>query len=96
MRVGYAPEYLESGSKYADDYTEWSEWSTIMVTKTLANTPTLDLNGTFVSDDTIKYEPSPTPLFVGKFTYDGEEYLDKYRFILMNQNKKVIESSDWV
>ena len=98
MRIGYAPGF-PNGSSYAADYTEWSEWSTVMVSKVLTNTPILNLNGTFLSDDTIKYEPSTTPLFAGQFEYDGEEYLDKYRFILykkIGNKQQFLEQTDWI
>ena len=96
MRIGYAPEHLEIGSKYAEHYTEWSEWSTIMVTKTLANVPELTLKGTFDQDSAFVYEPSATPLFAGTFSYDGQEYLDKYRFVLLDEKNKMIEDSGWL
>jgi len=53
MRIGY----------YNDNNYDWSEWSTVMVSKALGFVPKLQLHGTFVNNNeqTIYYEPSATP-----------------------------------
>ena len=79
----------------------FSEWSTVMIIKAIAQPEVYIENaGTLKMDVTssIKTEASLTPLFVGDYIDNAsEEPLEKYKFDLYDENgETLIESSDWI
>lgn len=79
----------------------FSEWSTVMVIKAIAQPEVYIENAGTLRTDVIaskQTEASLTPLFVGDYIDNAsEEPLEKYRFDLYDETgKTLIESSDWI
>ena len=79
----------------------FSEWSTVMIVKAIAQPEVYIENAGVARTDVIaskQAESSLTPLFIGGYTDDiSNEQLDKYKFDLYSENEEtLIESSDWV
>lgn len=79
----------------------FSEWSTVMIIKAIAQPEVYIENaGTLKMDVTssIKTEASLTPLFVGDYIDNAsEEPLEKYKFDLYDEaGEDLIESSNWI
>lgn len=79
----------------------FSEWSTVMVIKAIAQPKVYIENASIVRVDVIaskQTESSLTPLFTGGYIDDAsDEPLDKYKFDLYDEDgKTLIESSDWI
>ena len=79
----------------------FSEWSTVMIVKAIAQPEVYIENAGVARTDVIaskQTESSLTPLFIGGYTDDiSNEQLDKYKFDLYSENEEtLIESSDWV
>lgn len=79
----------------------FSEWSTVMVIKAIAQPEVYIENAGTLRTDVIaskQTEASLTPLFVGDYIDNAsEEPLEKYKFDLYDETgKTLIESSDWI
>lgn len=79
----------------------FSEWSTVMVIKAIAQPEVYIENAGTLRTDVIaskQTEASLTPLFVGDYIDNAsEEPLEKYKFDLYDEvGKTLIESSDWI
>lgn len=79
----------------------FSEWSTVMVIKAIAQPEVYIENAGTLRTDVIaskQTETSLTPLFVGDYIDNAsEEPLEKYKFDLYDETgKTLIESSDWI
>lgn len=79
----------------------FSEWSTVMIIKAIAQPEVYIENaGTLKMDVTssIKTEASLTPLFIGDYIDNAsEEPLEKYKFDLYDEaGEDLIESSNWI
>lgn len=79
----------------------FSEWSTVMVIKAIAQPEVYIENAGMLRTDVIaskQTEASLTPLFVGDYIDNAsEEPLEKYKFDLYDEvGKTLIESSDWI
>ena len=79
----------------------FSEWSTVMIIKAIAQPKVYIENASIVRVDVIaskQTESSLTPLFTGGYIDDAsDEPLDKYKFDLYDEDgKTLIESSDWI
>lgn len=79
----------------------FSEWSTVMVIKAIAQPEVYIENAGTVRTDVIaskQTESSLTPLFTGGYIDNAsDEPLDKYKFDLYDENgETLIESSDWI
>lgn len=81
------------------DNQTFSEWSTVMVVKSISSLNPIILNGEEVKIDVTQseqVETTTTPLFIGYCEQiDATEYIDKYIFELLDSEEELIESSDW-
>jgi len=74
----------------------FSEWSTVLVLKTLTGKISIDLKGSVDTNLTDRYETSLTPTFTGTFSYNKTgEFIIKHKFDLYKENK-LIDSSNWI
>lgn len=88
----------------ADAANEISEWSTIMVIKIISKIEVViqnsgeqrDLLQHFSNVNMALVENSQSPLFIAKFSTEGDEVVDKYKFVLYDENDQIIEDSGWL
>lgn len=116
LRFGMASgsDPILNGGKFPDNlqqFASWkkaminaqlfSEWSTVMIIKAIAQPEVYIENAGILKADvtsSVKTEASLTPLFIGGYIDNAsEEPLEKYKFDLYDEvGKTLIESSDWI
>lgn len=103
LRFGESPLWgQEKFSEWrAKQINKFSEWSNVMIIKPISK-PKLIINGQEILPDSEiisaqNTEITLTPTFIGscKFRPEDKEIVEKYKFNLYNNEKKLIESSGW-
>ena len=93
----YAPWKLQQAEQH-----QFSEWSTVMIIKPIEepNVKILNnqLDGTDINSTSEYLETSINPLFIGGYACSmaSMEKLLHYKFELYNDDKELIEESDWI
>ena len=99
-----------SGWNNSEEYVKWrneqasqgnfSEWSTIMILKSIAQPSVKILNNQTLRDslsaEETMVEISTSPLFYGQYkqsNINSSEFLETYQFILYDENDKILEDS---